>query len=94
KIVVQINGQKKVVISAPKDLNQKEMEELAKNDSVISKLLHAKHDKSSCESDLKLNNGEYDKELAKEHEEWTGEIYQLINGSGKYEEWERRWKEI
>ncbi|CAG8787616.1 16812_t:CDS:2, partial [Cetraspora pellucida] len=32
KIVIQINGQKKVVISAPKDLNQKEVEELAKND--------------------------------------------------------------
>jgi hypothetical protein len=28
-----------------------------------------KHGKSSCESDLKLNNGKYDLELAKEHEE-------------------------
>ncbi|KLL04468.1 MAG: leucyl-tRNA synthetase [Mycoplasmataceae bacterium RV_VA103A] len=39
KIVIQINGQKKVVISAPKDLNQKEVEELAKNDPQLSKLL-------------------------------------------------------
>lgn len=52
-----------------------------------------KHGKSSCESDLKLNNGEYDKELAKEHEEWTGEIYQLVNGSSEYGEWERKWRE-
>jgi hypothetical protein len=28
-----------------------------------------KHGKSSCESDLKLNNGKYDERLAKEHEE-------------------------
>ncbi|CAI2176777.1 14951_t:CDS:2 [Funneliformis geosporum] len=27
-----------------------------------------KHGKSSCESDLKLNNGRYDKELASEQE--------------------------
>ncbi|CAG8447281.1 9413_t:CDS:2 [Racocetra fulgida] len=39
KIVIQINGQKKVIISAPKDLNQKEVEELAKNDPQLSKLL-------------------------------------------------------
>ncbi|CAG8850805.1 18776_t:CDS:1, partial [Racocetra persica] len=39
KIAIQINGQKKVVISAPKDLNQKEVEELAKNDPQLSKLL-------------------------------------------------------
>ncbi|CAG8740436.1 5494_t:CDS:2, partial [Cetraspora pellucida] len=53
---------------------------------------HVKHNKSSCESDLKLNNGEYDKELAKEHKEWTGEIYQLIKS--EYSERERRWREI
>jgi hypothetical protein len=28
----------------------------------------AQHNKSSCESDLKLNNGKYDERLAKEHE--------------------------
>jgi hypothetical protein len=38
----------------------------------------AKHGRSSCEGDLILNNGKYDGELTKEHEEWTGEIYQLI----------------
>ncbi|KLL05464.1 MAG: hypothetical protein MRERV_1c165 [Mycoplasmataceae bacterium RV_VA103A] len=48
-----------------------------------------KHNKSSCESDLKLNNGEYHGELAREHEEWTGEIYWLIKS--EYSEWERRW---
>jgi len=37
-----------------------------------------KHGKSSCESDLILRNGKYDEGLAKEHEEFTQEIYQLI----------------
>lgn len=54
----------------------------------------AKWGKSSCESDLMLNNGKYDGELAKEHEEWTGEIYQLVNGSPEYEKWGGKWKEI
>ena len=48
--------------------------------------LALKHGKSSCENDLKLNNGKYDKELAKEHEKWTKEIYQLIKNSEKYSE--------
>ncbi|KLL02417.1 MAG: hypothetical protein MRERV_88c003 [Mycoplasmataceae bacterium RV_VA103A] len=43
---------------------------------------------------MKLNKGEYDKELAKEHEEWTEEIYQIIKNSPRYGERERRWKEI
>ena len=34
--------------------------------------------KSSCESDLILGNGKYDKGLAKEHEEWTGEIERIV----------------
>ena len=55
-----------------------------------------KHGKSSCESDLVLNNGNYDLELAKEHEEFTQEIYQMIKNTGewKYSEWERQWKEV
>jgi len=48
-----------------------------------------KHGKSSCESDLKLNNGRYDKELAKEHEEFTRETYEIIRNS-EYSELERR----
>jgi leucyl-tRNA synthetase len=36
---VQINGQKETVISTDKDISQKEVEELAKNDPKISKLL-------------------------------------------------------
>ena len=43
-----------------------------------------KHNKSSCESDLMLNSGGYDRELAREHEEWTGEIWGMINGSLEY----------
>jgi len=37
-----------------------------------------KNGRSSCESDLVLNNGKYDGELAKEHEEFTQEIYELV----------------
>ena len=37
-----------------------------------------KHDRSSCESDLVLNNGRYNAKLAYEHEKFTQEIYQLI----------------
>jgi hypothetical protein len=48
--------------------------------------------RSSCESDLKSGNGNYDERLAKEHKEFTQEIYQLIKL--EYSEWERRWKEI
>ena len=48
--------------------------------------------RSSCESDLIINNGKYDGELAKEHETWTKEIYQLIKP--KISEWEQKWKEI
>jgi hypothetical protein len=29
----------------------------------------AQHNESSCESDLRLNNGNYDLELSREHEE-------------------------
>lgn len=50
--------------------------------------------KSSCESDLILSNGNYNEELAREHEEFTQEIYQLIKNSAEYSEWERRWNEI
>jgi len=53
-----------------------------------------KHGKSSCESDLKLNNGKYDEELDQEHKKFTEEIYQLIKNSGEYSEWEKKWKEI
>jgi hypothetical protein len=35
-----------------------------------------KYGRSSCESDLE--NGEYDEELAKEHEEWTKEIEGMV----------------
>jgi len=34
--------------------------------------------RSSCESDLMLNNGNYSVELAKEHKKFTQKIYQLI----------------
>jgi len=37
-----------------------------------------KHGKSSCESDLVLNNGNYDGTLAREHEEFTREIYGMV----------------
>jgi hypothetical protein len=53
-----------------------------------------KHDKSSCESDLILRNGNYDEELAKEHKEFTQETYGMIKNSEEYLEWEKRWKEI
>jgi len=36
---VQINGQKKVVILVNKDTGQKEVEELAKNDPEVKKIL-------------------------------------------------------
>src|SRR2546423_1180693 len=49
-----------------------------------------KHGESSCESDLKLGRKEYNSELAKEHEEFTGEIYRMIKNSGGYLELERR----
>jgi hypothetical protein len=39
---------------------------------------YVKHDKSSCESDLILRKKEYNPVLAKEHKEFTQEIYQLI----------------
>jgi len=48
--------------------------------------------KSSCESDLVLNNGNYDKRLAKEHEEFSREIYQLIKQD--YSIWESRWNKV
>ena len=48
--------------------------------------------KSSCESDLVINNGKYNAELAHQHEKFTQEIYQLIKQD--YSAWERKWKEI
>jgi len=45
-----------------------------------------KHGKSSCESDLKLENGNYDRELAREHKKFTQEIHQLIKNSEEYSE--------
>lgn len=51
-----------------------------------------KHGKSSCESDLILRNGNYDKELAKEHKKFTQEIYRMIKA--ECSEWKRWWKEI
>lgn len=53
---------------------------------------YVKHGKSSCESDLSLNNGNYSAELAKEHGEWTQEIYQLIKED--FPQLEQKWKEI
>jgi hypothetical protein len=49
-----------------------------------------KHGRSSCESDLVLNNGNYDGELAKEHKEFSGEIYGMTRNSGKYLELETK----
>ena len=43
-----------------------------------------KYGRSSCESDLVLNNGKYDGELAKEHEKFTQEIYGMIKNSPGY----------
>jgi hypothetical protein len=48
-----------------------------------------KHGRSSCESDLKLNNGKYDERLAKEHEKFSREIYGMIRNS-EYLEWEKK----
>jgi len=45
-----------------------------------------KHRRSSCESDLVLNNGNYDKGLVEEHKEFTREIYQLVKNSEDYSE--------
>ena len=65
-------------------------------ETISHELVHyiqlVKWGRSSCESDLIINNGKYDKDLAKEHEEWTQEIYQMIKP--KISEWERKWKEI
>ena len=36
--------------------------------------------KSNCESDLKLENGNYDAELAKEQKEFREEIWRMIGG--------------
>ncbi|CAG8748552.1 14553_t:CDS:1, partial [Cetraspora pellucida] len=55
---------------------------------------YVKHNKSSCESDLMLNNGEYDGELAREHERFTQEIYGMVKNSEEYGEWKKRRKEI
>lgn len=52
-----------------------------------------KHGKSSCESDLILNIGKYNKELASEHKNFTEEIYKLIESS-EYSNLKKRWKEI
>jgi len=40
-----------------------------------------------------LNNGNYDGELVKEHEEFTQEIYQLIKNY-EYSELETRWNKV
>lgn len=45
-----------------------------------------KHGKSSCESDLILRNGKYDKKLARKHKEFTQEIYGIIKNSAEYSE--------
>ena len=55
---------------------------------------HVKHGKSSCKSDLKLNNGKYNFELAKEHKEFSKKIYGIIKNSGEYSEREKKRKEI
>lgn len=47
-----------------------------------------KHGKSSCESDLIFRTGKYDKGLAKEHGEFTEEIYKMIKNS-RYSELEK-----
>jgi hypothetical protein len=51
-----------------------------------------KHGKSSCESDLILGSGKYSEELAKEHEEFTQEIYQLIKND--FPKLEKQWNEV
>jgi hypothetical protein len=45
-----------------------------------------KYGRSSCESDLILRKKEYNSVLAKEHKEFTQEIYRLIKNSGEYSE--------
>jgi len=49
-----------------------------------------KHGKSSCESDLVINKENYDGELAREHEEWTGEIWGMIKSSGEHGKREKK----
>ncbi|KLL02087.1 MAG: hypothetical protein MRERC_4c026 [Mycoplasmataceae bacterium RC_NB112A] len=51
-----------------------------------------KHGKSSCESDLMLDNRKYDAELAQEHKEWRDDIYRLIEED--FSNLEQKWKEI
>ena len=57
---------------------------------ILALTTYSKTWRSSCESDLRLENGNYDRELAKEHEEFGGEIYQLVKNSEEYSELERR----
>jgi hypothetical protein len=45
---------------------------------LVHYLQFVKYGRSSCESDLVLNNGKYDAELAREHKEFTQEIYGMI----------------
>jgi hypothetical protein len=61
-------------------------------DELAHYIQFVKHERSSCESDLKLENGNYDRELTKEHEEFSGEIYELVKQ--EISEWESKWKNI
>jgi hypothetical protein len=47
-------------------------------------LQFVKNGKTSCKSDLELNNGNYDQELSKEHDDFTKEIYEMISKSPEY----------
>jgi hypothetical protein len=60
---------------------------------LIHYIQYIKHGRSSCESDLMLKTGKYDEKLAKEHEKWTKEIYEMISNSG-HSELEKKWKSI
>jgi hypothetical protein len=47
-------------------------------------LQFVKQGKSSCQSDLKMNNGKYDPYLAGEHKRFSKEIYGMIKNSEEY----------
>jgi hypothetical protein len=53
-------------------------------------LQFVKQGKSSCQSDLKENNGKYDSYLAGEHKRFSKEIYEMIKNSEEYSERERK----
>jgi len=61
---------------------------------LVHYLQFVKRGRSSCKSDLEINNGNCDHLLVQEHKIITRQIYQLITTSSEYSQRETRWKEI